>query len=312
MEALEDFPTDFLTLRGLGERSLESLFELTDALRGRRVNWLDGAEVAMIFEKPSTRTRVSFSVAVHQLGGTNLFLGADDIQLARGETIPDTARTLSRYVRGLVCRTFEHERVQHLAEAATVPVVNALTDSAHPCQALADLYTVRKYGPVNRTVMAYVGDANNVCRSLMEAAAVSGMTLRLATPPGYRPDESLLTALTDEGARISLHEDPAEAVDGADFVYTDVWSSMGDEDEAEQRRRDFRHYQVNADLLGHAPEDARVMHCLPAHRGEEITDGIMDGSAAIVFDQAENRLHVQKALLAVLLGSPEKLDTLLT
>lgn len=311
MDPLEDVPSDFLSLRDLTAEQLGALFGLADALRGRRVNLLEDREVAMLFEKPSTRTRVSFSVAVHQLGGASMFLSADDVQLARGETIRDTARTLSRYVRGIVCRTFEHERLAALAEAAGVPVVNALTDGAHPCQALADLYTVRSYGPLEDARMAYVGDGNNVCHSLMEAAALSGMSLRVSTPPAYRPSEDLLEELTDGGADIAWTEDPGEAVREADFVYTDVWSSMGDEEGLERRRQAFREYQVNDELLEQAPEGVRVMHCLPAHRGEEITDAVMDGPDAIVFDQAENRLHVQKALLGALLGSAEKRDTLM-
>jgi len=311
MDPLADFPSDFLSLRALTPEQLEGLFELADALRGRRVDLLEEREVAMIFEKPSTRTRVSFSVAVHQLGGASMFLSGDDIQLARGETIADTARTLARYVCGIVCRTFEHDRLGALAEAAEVPVVNALTDWAHPCQALADLYTVRAHVPPGEARMAYVGDGNNVCHSLMEAAALTGMRLRIATPPEYRPSGALMEELTEAGADIAWTKDPGEAVREADFVYTDVWSSMGDEGEAPRRREAFRDYQVNRALLEEAPDDARVMHCLPAHRGEEITDAVMDGSAAIVFDQAENRLHVQKALLAVLLGSDDGRATLM-
>lgn len=311
MDPLEAVPSDFLTLRDLTVDQLEALFDLADALRGRRVDLLEDREVAMLFEKPSTRTRVSFSVAVHQLGGASMFLSSDDVQLKRGETIRDTARTLSRYVCGIVCRTFEHERLAALAEAASVPVVNALTDAAHPCQALADLYTVRSHGPLREARMAYVGDGNNVCRSLMEAAALVGMPLRVSTPPAYRPSGEHMEKLARQGAELEWVEDPTEAVRASDFVYTDVWASMGDEEDAERRRRAFEDYQVNETLLEHAPDGVRVMHCLPAHRGEEITDRVMDGPRAIVFDQAENRLHVQKALLAVLLGSDEKRVTLL-
>ncbi len=300
-----DFPPHFISLETITGTQLEQLFELADRIRDRELDWCERRRLALVFEKPSTRTRVSFEVGIRQLDGSAVYLGRDDIQLARGETIPDTSRTLSRYVDGIVCRTFEHERVEQLAEYAAVPVINALTDWAHPCQALADFYTIRRLSEKTSPTLTYVGDGNNVCHSLMVGAFLRGLPMRISGPEGYEPDPVLLESLKDRGGAIEFTSDPAAAVKGTDFVYTDVWTSMGDEEEAEQRRRAFQPYQINRRLLEGASPEVRVMHCLPAHRGEEITDEVMEGSASVVFDQAENRLHVQKALMAVLLGDPE-------
>ena len=256
--------------------------------------------LAMIFEKPSTRTRVSFEAAMTQLGGHAIFLGVDDIQLGRGEPIADTARSLSRYVDVIMARVFDHADVEALAGHASVPVINALTDDAHPCQTLADLLTIREhFGGFDDVTAAWIGDTNNVARSFVIGCAMAGIDLTVAAPPGYEPDRALLdraAALGSAGPPRVVH-DPTEAVADADVVYTDVWISMGQEAEREQRLSDFDGFQVSETLLAHGP-DPVVMHCLPANRGEEITDAVIDGERSIVFEQAENRLHAQKGLLA--------------
>ncbi|MFB6345624.1 MAG: ornithine carbamoyltransferase [bacterium] len=303
---------DFLTLQSLSPEILHRILDLTDRLKNRPVDVCDNQVLALVFEKPSTRTRTSFTVGFRQLGGSTLFLGRDDIQLSRGETVADTARTLSRYVDIISCRTFEHHRIEELAEHASIPIINALTDWAHPCQALSDVYTILSKSTMEHPVVAYVGDGNNVCHSLMQAAVPFSINLRIASPEGYEPDEELLRTLQDQGAAIEIFEDPADAARGAEFVYTDVWTSMGDENEAQERRQVFEPYQVNSELLDHASDSVKVVHCLPAHRGEEITDEVMDGSRSVVFDQAENRLHVQKALMAYLMADSKKIDDFLS
>jgi ornithine carbamoyltransferase len=255
---------------------------------------LPGRTLGMIFQKPSTRTRVSFEVGIAQLGGVGLSLAAGDLQLGRGETIKDTANVLSRYLDAIMIRTFAQSDVEELAEHASVPVINGLTDAEHPCQALADLQTVReRHGRLEGIRFAYVGDGNNVCVSLAEAARLVGMSFVAATPPGYEPP---LEA-------VELTHDPREAAAGADVLYTDVWTSMGQEAERDHRVNHFSPFQVNASLMAAAPKHARLMHCLPAHRGEEIAADVIDGPHSVVFDQAENRLHAQKALLCFLLGA---------
>jgi ornithine carbamoyltransferase len=268
---------------------------------------LAGRSVALLFEKPSTRTRVSFEVAVAELGGHPLVLPAAELQLGRGETLEDTARVLSRYVHALVVRTFAQERLERLARAATVPVVNALSDREHPCQALADLLTIReRLGRLAGVRVAYVGDGNNVAHSLLLAGARAGMHLVVACPPGYEPDADVVARAArraaEAGGSVEVTEDPAAAVRGADVVYTDVWTSMGQEAEAAERRRVFAPYQVNAALVALAGPGALVLHCLPAHRGEEITDEVLDSPRSAVLDQAENRLHTAKAVLEWLLA----------
>ena len=265
---------------------------------------LRGKSLAMLFEKASTRTRVSFEVGMTQLGGHALFLSPNDLQIGRGETISDTARVLSRYVDGIMYRAFKRENVQELARSATVPVINGLDDKEHPCQVIADLFTIleHKGGAFKQLKLAYVGDGNNVCNSLLLGAAIVGMDMTAACPSGYEPDAGILVAARgiakESGSTIQVVDDPVGAVERADIVYTDVWVSMGQEKEQDKREKVFRLYQVNSALVGHAKKDAVVMHCLPAHRGLEITDEVIDGPQSIVFDQAENRLHAQKAILS--------------
>ncbi|WP_255151738.1 ornithine carbamoyltransferase [Halorarius halobius] len=264
--------------------------------RGKPHPELAGQSLAMIFEKPSTRTRISFETGMTQLGGHALFLGPDDIQLGHGEPIRDTARVLSRYVDCVMARMFDHSDVTALAEYATVPVVNGLTDDAHPCQTLADLLTIQEtFGDFDVSV-AWVGDGNNVCQSFVRGAAMTGIDLTVATPAGYEPDDGTVDRAAELGAAPEVTNDPEDAVEGADVVYTDVWVSMGQEDEREQKLQAFNGFQVNADLL----DGQKVMHCLPAHRGEEITDAVLESDDALVWDQAENRLHAQKGLLTFL------------
>lgn len=263
--------------------------------------------LAMIFQKPSTRTRVSFEAGMYQLGGYALFLSAQDLQLRRGETIKDTAKTLSRYVDGIMIRTYDHQDVEDLAKYGTIPVINGLSDLLHPCQVLSDLYTLKeKKGRLKKLKVAYVGDGNNVANSWCYGAAKMGIELFLACPSRHQPNEEVVRRASGEamisGAKINILEDPSEAVKDADVIYTDVWASMGKEEEAAERRSIFYPYQVNEELIAKAKKDCIVMHCLPAHRGEEITDGVMDGPHSVVFDQAENRLHVQKAILVLLLS----------
>jgi len=268
---------------------------------------LRGKSLAMIFEKASTRTRVSFEVGMTQLGGHALFLSPNDLQIGRGETIADTARVLSRYVDGIMYRAFKRETIMELARNASVPVINGLDDKEHPCQVIADLFTILEHkGSFKELKLAYVGDGNNVCNSLLLGAAIVGMDMTAACPNGYEPDAEILATARrlakESGLKIHIVDDPVGAVQRADVVYTDVWVSMGQEKETEQREKVFRRYQVNSKLLEHAKKDAVVMHCLPAHRGLEITDEVIDGPLSIVFDQAENRLHAQKAILSRLLA----------
>ena len=271
------------------------------AKRGVQHRSLEGKVLAMIFEKPSTRTRVSFEVGMYQLGGLALFIDARTTQLGRGETIADTARVLSRYVDGVMIRANKHETVEEFAANSRVPVINGLTDRFHPCQILGDILTVQeRWGDLRRTKVAYVGDGNNVANSWIEAAKLMGFDLVLACPEGYDPYEELIAELP---SHIRIVRDPREAVVGAHVIYTDVWVSMGQEAEEEERKRVFASYQVNDSLVKMAGPQVAVMHCLPAHRGLEITDSVLDGPHSIVLDQAENRLHVQKAILELLLGS---------
>ena len=264
---------------------------------------LAGRQVALIFERPSTRTRVSAEVAVTSMGGHPVVLRGSEMQLDRGESIEDTGRSLARFVDAIVIRTTEHSRVERLAEAASVPVVNALSDTEHPCQAITDLMTVAEHHDDLRSVsLAYLGDGNNVSHSLILAGCLAGMDVRVASPPGYEPFGAIVSRceeiIRESGGSITVVNDPKEAVADAHVLYTDVWTSMGNEDEADERTKVFAPYQVNQALVGLARDDALVMHCLPAHRGEEITADILDGPRSVVWDQAENRMHVQKAVLA--------------
>jgi ornithine carbamoyltransferase len=301
---------DFLSMDDLTPSELDHLLELGEKAKvspGDFTERLRGMSVAMIFEKPSTRTRVSFEVAVAEAGGHPVVLSGGELQLGRGETLEDTGRVMSRYVNAIVLRTFEQERLELLAEAASVPVVNALSDFEHPCQCLADLLTVReKKGDLVGLVLAYVGDGNNVTHSLLLGGAKAGMEVRVATPPGYEPIPQVVERAREIGAetggRAMVTNDPVEATTGADVLYTDVWASMGQEAEANERILVFQSYRLDRAALERAAPDAIVLHCLPAHRGHEITDEVIDGPHSVVWDQAENRLHTQKALLLRLLG----------
>jgi len=295
---------DFLTVTDLSRDDIARLFDLAGRMKARtyRETPLAGKTLAMIFAKSSTRTRVSFEVGTFQLGGHALFLSAKDIQIGRGEPIPDTARVLSRYVDGIMIRTFDHKEVEELARCATIPVINGLTDLSHPCQVLADLFTVREaLGSWEGKRIAWIGDGNNMANSWLEAAQVLGFELRLACPEGYEPDRSKFEDAARH-ARIVVTEVPEEAVEGAHVVNTDVWASMGQEGEAEARRNAFKGYTVDTDLMKLADPRAIFLHCLPAHRGEEVSDDVIEGRQSRVWDEAENRLHVQKALLATLMG----------
>jgi ornithine carbamoyltransferase len=256
----------------------------------------------MIFQKPSTRTRVSFEVGIYQLGGTGLYLSAGDLQLGRGETIRDTAVVLSRYLDAIMIRTFAQSDVEELAASASIPVINGLTDSAHPCQALADVMTIReRFGRLEGVRVVYLGDGNNVCASLMVACARLGADFVAATPVAYRPAEQAIRIALEAGASVELTDDARAAVEGADVLYTDVWTSMGQDAERERRLRDLRGYGIDADLVARAGDQAIVLHCLPAHYGEEITEDVLYGPQSAVWDQAENRLHAQKALMALVI-----------
>ncbi len=296
---------NFLSFNDLTRAECLGLLDLAAEMKAGRYRGrpLEGKAVALIFAKSSTRTRVSFEVGVHQLGGQPLFLSSRDIQLGRGEPIKDTARVLSRYVGMMMLRTFAHHDIEELATCATVPVINGLTDLLHPCQVLADLLTVREaFGSLDGRVVAWIGDGNNMANSWIEAAGLLGFALRLACPEGYEPDRAIFDANAGR-TRITITEDPEEAVTGADVVNTDVWASMGQEEESAVRRQAFAGYSVDDALMASAAPEAIVLHCLPAHRGEEITESVLEGPQSRVWDEAENRLHVQKALMATLAGS---------
>ncbi len=265
---------------------------------------LMGKTIGLIFEKPSTRTRVSFEAAMYGLGGQVIFLSGRDTQLARSEPLKDMSRVMSRYVDGMVVRTFGQEVVEELAAYATVPVINALTDLHHPCQVLSDIMTViEKKGPIEPLRIAWVGDGNNMANSWIQAAGILGFELTLACPQGYEPDQEILTESRKRASKpITLIEDPVAAVHGADVINVDVWASMGKEDEQEERLRVFSRFQLNRELLAKAPTDCVVLHCLPAHRGEEITDEVLESAQCIAFDQAENKMHIHKAILESLIG----------
>lgn len=295
---------DFLAIPDFSRGELESLFLLAEAMRDGRYDRmpLKGKSLAMIFMKASTRTRVSFEVGTWQLGGHALFLSPRDIQLGRGEPVGDTARVLARYVDGIMIRTFDHEEVEELARVADVPVINGLTDLLHPCQILADILTIRQHlGSVQGKRVAWIGDGNNMANSWINAAYRIGFELVLACPEGYDPDPAMLARATTTTS-VRVVRDPAEAAEGAHVVNTDVWASMGQEEEQQERAAAFAGFQVNSELMSRASDDAIFLHCLPAHRGEEVTADVIDGPQSRVWDEAENRLHIQKAIMAVLLG----------
>jgi len=287
---------------------LLSVLDLADDLKQRQASreehhLLPGRTLAMIFQKPSTRTRVSFEVGMTQLGGHALYLAAGDLQLGRGETLKDTAVVLSRYVDGIMIRTFAQDDVEELAEHASIPVINGLTDSSHPCQALADVMTIReRLGRLEGVRVAYLGDGNNVCASLMVACAKLGAPFVAATPESYDPADEVVEIAREAGGHVELTHDPREAAKGADVLYTDVWTSMGQDEERERRLRDLAGFGIDESLMRLANDDAIVLHCLPAHYGEEITEDVLYGPQSAVWDEAENRLHAQKALLALVIS----------
>ena len=300
---------NLIEISDLLKEDVETIFALAGDLKkqtsqGDSTPILQGKTLAMIFEKPNLRTRVSFEAGMQQLGGNAIYLGSQEINLGVRESVADCARVLERYIDGIMARTFSHETVIKLAEQAKVPVINGLTDYAHPCQVLADCFTIQeKLGTLAEVTVAYVGDGNNVTNSFLNAAVKCGFSLRIGCPKGYEPDADLIARAQDTlGERFLITEDAAEAVSNAHVVYTDVWASMGKEDEIEQRRAIFKPYQVNSELLSEAAPEALVMHCLPAHRGDEITDEVIDGKQSIVYDEAENRLHVQKAIMVMLMS----------
>jgi len=302
---------NLISIADLDASGITRLLDRADVLKKERskgalapsAHLLEGKSLAMIFEKASTRTRVSLEVAMRELGGNALYLSSSELQLGRGETVADTARVLSRFVHGITARVYDHRTVVSLAEHASVPVVNALSDLEHPCQILADLMTVReRFGGLEGLHVAWIGDGNNVCNSLILASAIMGMEMTVASPPGYEVGSAVLEKAGELGREPRLVAEPEKAAEGADVLVTDTWVSMGDEAEEAERLRVFGRYQINSQLLGLAGEEAIVMHCLPAHRGQELTDEVMDGPQSAVFDEAENRLHTSKAILEWLMG----------
>jgi ornithine carbamoyltransferase len=298
----------FLSAADLTRERTLHLFRAAATLKqgwkaGHRGTPLAGRTVALIFEKPSLRTRVTFEVGIVQLGGRAVYLSGSEIGMGTRESVPDVARNLSRWVDGIAARVYAHETVETLARHASIPVINGLSDLEHPCQALADYFTLWERGmDLGRMRLAWVGDGNNVCHSVLLLGALVGATLTAACPPGFEPDAAVQAAVRRLGGRLTITPEPLDAVRGADVLYTDVWVSMGQERERERRLETFSRYQVNETLLSVAKPEALVMHCLPAHRGEEITDAVLDGRNSIVLDQAENRLHAQKAIILDLLG----------
>lgn len=298
-------------IQDLTLEEIYQIFELSSSLKlkllsGEPHRLLEGKTLGMIFAKPSTRTRVSFEVGIYQLGGIGMYFGPNDLQLKRGETIADTARVLSRYLNGIMIRTFSHQDVIDLAKYATIPVINGLTDLHHPCQVLADLFTIlEKKRKLQGLKLAYVGDGNNMAHSLLQGCSKVGMDIAISTPKGYEPQKEIVNQAIENAkyfnSKVEIFENPVDAVKDADIVYTDVWASMGQEAEAEERRKKFVPYQVNAELVKYAKDDYLFMHCLPAHRGEEVTDEVADSPNSVIFDEAENRLHVQKAIMALVM-----------
>ena len=301
---------DLITIKDLSISDIEEIFALTAKLKGEgkisKDEPLKGKTLGLIFQKPSLRTKVSFAAAMAQLGGTAIYLAPEEVKLGEREEIKDVARTMARYLDGIVARTFRHDDIVELAEYSSVPVINGLSDFSHPCQALSDLFTVKeKKGKVKGVKIAFVGDGNNVCNSLLMTSARVGADITVATPKGYEPDKEVVKISSDfaavTGAKVWLTADPRKAVEGADVIYTDVWTSMGQEKETNKRLKVFKDFQINEKLCSKAKKDYIIMHCLPAHRGEEISDESLESPHSVVFDQAENRLHVEKAILLLLL-----------
>ncbi len=300
-----------VSINDLSLEEINQIFELSASLKQKRLTGekhplLEGKKLGMIFAKPSTRTRVSFEVGIYELGGIGLYFGPNDLQLGRSENIHDTAKVLSRYLDGIMIRTFAHQDVVDLAHYAEIPVINGLTDLLHPCQVLTDLFTIKeKKGKLRGLKLAYLGDGNNMAHSLLHGCSKVGMDITIASPSNYKPDEQIIKNALENaaymGSKIEIIEYPVEAVKDADVIYTDVWASMGQEAEAEERRKYFVKYQVNPELTAHAKDDYLFMHCLPAHRGDEVVDEVADSPNSVIFDEAENRLHVQKAIMALVM-----------
>ncbi|MBS3815894.1 MAG: ornithine carbamoyltransferase [Hadesarchaea archaeon] len=300
-----------ISVQDLSDEELQEILNQAEELKekqktGERHEILYGETLGMVFAKPSTRTRVSFETAMTQLGGHAIYLGWDTLQLGRGETIGDTARTLSRYVDVVMARLYEHEKMVELAENSSIPIINGLTDLLHPCQVISDLFTIKeRKGSLEGLKLTYIGDGNNVCHSLLLSCSKVGMDISVATPEGYEPEREIIEKAkekaSENNSEINVIRNPEKAVSDSNVVYTDVIASMGQEDERNKRLKDFQDYQINSELLKKAKEDVIFMHCLPAHRGEEVTAEIIDGPKSVVFDQAENRLHAQKSILSFLL-----------
>ena len=300
---------DLLSIKDFSKVEILGLFKAAKALKEKpdsKSKSLEGKSLALVFQKPSNRTRVSFEVGIFELGGYAVYLGPEEVKLGVRETVKDAAKVLARYVDGIVARTFKHDDIVSMAKFSTVPVINGLSDLLHPCQGLSDLFTIEEHFGKKKIKIAFVGDGNNVLHSLLLGASILGRDIHIATPCGSEPDRNILEEAKKYASAsksvIDIGNDPASALKDADVIYTDIWVSMGQEGEKEKRLEKFKGFQLNEDLASHAKKDAVIMHCLPAHRGEEITDSVMDSKNSIIFDQAENRLHVQKAILLKLLG----------
>lgn len=300
-----------ISIQDLSHEEVWQIFELSQILKLKRLTGephrvLEGKTLGMIFSKPSTRTRISFEVGIYELGGIGMYFGPNDLQLKKSESVADTARVLSRYLSGIMIRTFDHQDVIDLAKYGSIPVINGLTDLLHPCQVLTDLFTIYEKKKVLRGLkLAYIGDGNNMAHSLLNGCSKVGMDISIASPSGYKPVEEIVNNAKSNakymGSKVEIVDDPVQAVKGADIVYTDVWASMGQEAEAEDRKKKFKNYQVNTELVKNAKEDYLFMHCLPAHRGDEVTNEVADSPNSVIFDEAENRLHVQKAIMALVM-----------
>lgn len=300
---------DLISIECLEPKEISDILDLTAKVKADRFKYADslkGKSIGLIFQKPSNRTRVSFEIAMNQLGGNAMYLGPGEIDMGVREPVKDVACVLSRYLDGMVARTYKHDDVKELARFATIPVINGLSNRAHPCQALSDIFTIKeKFGTLKGITLSYVGDGNNVLNSLMCAAAKVGLDMKIATPKGYEPPKDLVSMVkkfaAGSGAKITFSNDPAAAASGADVIYTDVWVSMGQEKDTKKRLKAFKDFQINDKLMKNTKKGCLVMHCLPAHRGQEITDSVIDSKNSIVYDQAENRMHVEKAILLRLL-----------
>ncbi|NWF90912.1 MAG: ornithine carbamoyltransferase [Ignavibacteriaceae bacterium] len=302
---------DLISIHDLTLEEVNEIFEVSKTLKQKQLigephRVLEGKTLGMIFTKPSTRTRISFETGIYQLGGIGMYFGPNDLQLGRSESISDTAKVLSRYLSGIMIRTFAHQDVIDLAEGASIPVINGLTDLLHPCQVLADLFTIlEKKGKLLGLKLAYIGDGNNMAHSLLNGCSKVGMHISIASPSGYKPNAEIVNNAKKNakymGSKVEILDDPVTAVKNADIVYTDVWASMGQEAEAAERKKKFMKYQVNPKLVKYAKEDYLFMHCLPAHRGDEVVNEVADSPNSVIFDEAENRLHVQKAIMALVM-----------